>query len=151
MAKIDIRALGFPELEAQLSSIVDKAQKSIVATALRKESFRTRRRIVANILSQGLVRSGTMLKGYQAAKVRRTRAGRGLIRLGVENPTRDVLNIGPRDKFYYPYAVEFGHSGARPKPFIRPAVDEHKDASYKAIGNDIGIGIIRQAKRGKRK
>lgn len=148
MAKIDISAIGFPELEKQLGQIVDRAQKTIVATSLRKEAYRARKRISANILARGLVRTGTMLKGYQTAKVKRTRAGRGLIRVGVENPTRDVLNIDPRDKFYYPYAVEFGHARAEPKPFIRPAIDEHKDASFRAIGNDIGSGIVRQAKRG---
>lgn len=151
MPSIDIRAFGDKELEKQLGRIVEKTQKTIVAGALRKEATRAKKRIAANIVMLGLVKTGRMLAGYQTAKIRSTRVAKNLIRVGVENPVRAALGIDPQDKYYYPYAVEFGHARAEPKPFIRPAIDEHRPASFRAIGKDIGSGILRAAKRGKTK
>ena len=145
MARVDIRVLGAKELERKLGNLVEKTQKTIVATALRKETYRTRRRIVQNIVSRGLIKTRILLKGYQGAKVKRARSGKNFIRMGVENPTRAALNIAADDPYYYPYAVEFGHAGAEPKPYIRPAIDEHRDQALGRIGNDIGSGIVREA------
>lgn len=151
MPSIDIRAFGDKELEKQLGLIVDQAQKTIVSSALRKESTRAKKRIVSNIAALGLIKRGVLIAGYQAAKIRSTRVSRSLIRVGVENPTRAALGISADDPYYFPYAVEFGHARAEPKPFIRPAIDEHRPASFRAIGKDIGSGILRAAKRGKTK
>jgi HK97 gp10 family phage protein len=145
MPIVDIRAFGNRELEKKLGNVVDKAQKTIVKSALRKESNRVKKRIVANIARMDLIESGTLLAGYQSAKTKIARSGKNFIRLGVENPTREALGIAPDDPYYYPYAVEYGHVGAEEKPFIRPAIDEHKAQSYKSIGDDIGKGIEREA------
>jgi len=151
MPSIDIRAFGDKDLERQLGRIVDRTQKTIVAGALRKESNRVKKRIVANIVTMGLVDEGIMLASFQSAKTKRARSGKNFIRLGVENPTRAALGIRADDPYYYPYAVEFGHAGAEPKPFIRPAVDQHRPESFRAIGADIGAGIIRAAGKGQTK
>lgn len=145
MPIVDIRAFGNLELEKKLDRVVDKAQKTIVKSALRKESNRAKKRIVANIVRLDLIDSGMMLAGYQSAKTKVARSGKNFIRLGVENPTREALGIAPDDPYYYPYAVEYGQVGADAYPFIRPAIDEHKDQSYKSIGDDIGKGIEREA------
>ncbi len=141
---IDIRLTGFKELESKLHKLVDKTQKTIVRSAIRKEAVRAKERIVENIVSAGLIDTGVMLHAYQEAKIKS--AGKpGLIRIGVENPTRDALGIHADDEYYYPYAVEFGHGGVPGHPFIRPAIDNHKDESRKAIGEDIGKAIEKEA------
>lgn len=145
MPTVDIRAFGNKELEKKLGRLADKAQTKVVKAALRKESTRVKKRIVANIVRLDLIDEGMLLKGYQSAKTKTARSGKNFIRLGVENPTREALGIAPDDPYYYPYAVEFGHVGAEAKPYIRPAIDEHKDKSYKDIGDDIGKGIEREA------
>lgn len=142
---IDIRAIGFDHLEKKLHKLVDKTQKKIVSGALRKESTRTKRRIVANIKGQDLIKTGNMLTAFKGAKVKTAKGSRNFIRIGVENPTRDALGIAPDDPYYYPYSVEFGHGSVEPKPFIRPAVDENKTQSLYEIGQDIGKGIEREA------
>jgi len=145
MPIVDIRAFGNKELEKKLGNVVDKTQKKIVRAALRKESTRVKKRIVANIVRLDLIDSGMLLNGYKSAKTKSASSGKNFIRLGVENPTREALGIAPDDPAYYPYAVEFGHVGAEAKPFIRPAIDEHKEKSFKDIGDDIGKGIEREA------
>lgn len=146
MPSIDIRMFGDKELEKKLGRLADKKQISVVRSALRKEAKKSKDRIVSNISRLGLIDSGRMQAGYYSAKIKSTRS-RSLIRIGVENPGREFLGIPPGSKFYYPYAVEFGHPGAKPMPFIRPAIDEHRNKSFHDIGSDIGKGIVRAAKK----
>lgn len=149
MPSIDIRAFGDKELERQLGRIVDRTQKTIVAGALRKEATRVKDRIVRNIVMLGLFKTGNLVRGYSVARIRSAGGGKRFIRVGVENPDRASLDIAADDPYYYPYAVEFGHRGAEPKPFIRPAVDHHKPEAMRRIGQDIGKGIGRAVRRGR--
>lgn len=146
MPSVDIRVFGNKELDRKLGKIADKTQKTIVRGALRKEAKKTQARIASNIQRLDLIDSGMMLQAFQATKIK-SAARKGFIRVGPELPSREALGIDPGDKYYYPYAVEFGHVGADAKPFIRPAVDENKDESLRSIGTDIGKGIERQARK----
>jgi hypothetical protein len=139
-----IRGFGFEESEKKLHRLQEKVQKKIVSGALRKEARRAKQRIAENIKRLNLIDSGMLLAGYEAAPIK-SQGKPGLIRVGVVNPTREALGIDPDDKYYYPYAVEFGHAGADAKPFIRPAIDNHKRESYRQIGGDIGKSIEREA------
>lgn len=141
---VSLGVKGFAELEKKLHRIVEKTQKTIVRGALRKEAKNVQGRIVDNIQRLDLIDSGMMLAAFEATKIK-SAARKGFIRVGPELPSREALGIDPKDKYYYPYAVEFGHVGADAKPFIRPAIDEHKDQSFKDIGEDIGKRIEREA------
>ena len=145
MPNIDISILGDKELQKKLDALEKGVAAKAVRPALRKESYRTRKRIVGNIQAEGLIKTGVMVAAYAAAKVK-SAGRRGIIRIGVENPTRAQLGIDADDQYYYPYAVEFGHDDVEPKPFIRPAIDEHKPQSLAAIARDIAAGILRLAK-----
>ena len=147
MPAVDISFLGDKELEKNLEKLVDKTQKKIARQAIRKGAKRTQKRIVANIERLGLVDSGVLLNAYKNAKIRSGSNKSSFIRIGPVNPTREELGISPDDKYYYPFAVEFGHKGAKAKPFIRPAVDEHYRDEVIEIGKDIGKGIEREAKK----
>lgn len=146
MPTIDISMIGDKALQKTLNDLATKEAAKITRVALRKESYRARRRVADNIETEGLVDSGRMLAGYKSAKVK-SAGRRGLIRIGIENPTRDQLGISADDKHYYPYAVEFGHDNAPAHPFIRPAIDNHKDESYRKIGQDMADGIVRAARK----
>ncbi len=145
--KVDISVLGQRELEKALGNIVAKTQKTIVRGALRKEAKRARSRVASYITRKGLVRTGRMLAGYQNAKIASASRSRNLIRLGIVDPTRAELGIPANAKHYYPYALEYGKHGKGATPFIRPAIDNHKQKSFSDIGNDIGKGIERAASK----
>jgi HK97 gp10 family phage protein len=143
---VDISITGDKELTRKLHSLADKQQKSVVRSALRKEAKKAKDRIVSNIERLDLIDEGVMLQAFKQAKIK-SGGNRNMIRIGPENPERSALGIASDDKYYYPYAVEFGHIGAGPKPFIRPAIDQHKSKSIHDIGQDIGKGIERQARK----
>jgi len=144
VAVVSFNVKGFAELEKKLHNLVLKTQKTIVRSALRKEAVKARDRVADNILTSGLVDSGVMYTAYKQTKIKSANV-KGMIRLGPENPTREALGIDAKDKYYYPYAVEFGHIRAPAYPFIRPAIDDHKEQSINSIASDIGAGITKEA------
>lgn len=145
MPVVDISMTGDLELTKKLHKLPDRLQKKIVKAAFRKEARKIRQRIVDNIDRLDLIDTGDMRQAFRGAKVKSATKSRRLIRIGTEFPTREELGIAPNDKNFYPAAVEYGHPGAAPKPFIRPAIDDHKDKSLRDIGNDIGAGIVKEA------
>lgn len=143
---VDISITGVPELQRALRMLADKTQKRIVSHALTKESKRTKQRVVENIVRLGLIDSGNLLSAFESAAIRSANK-KSLIVKGIAIPTRAQLGISPNDPYFYPYAVEYGHKGAIPHPYIRPAIDNHKQQSIADIAQDIGSGIERAAKK----
>ena len=69
------------------------------------------------------------------------------IGVGIAMPTREELAIAPADPWYYPAAVEYGHPRAPAKAPIRRAVNAHSDEELRFIGNEIGRGVEREARK----
>lgn len=142
---VDIRVLGVPELEKELRRLEDKTQRKIVRQALRKSAKRTKDRIIDNLSGEKVqVRTGQLRQAFKDAPIRGT-TRRGFTRVGVVFPERGALGIDAKDKHYYPTAVEYGHGTVPPHPFLRPAIDEHKQSEFDRIGKDIGKAIEREA------
>lgn len=146
MPAVDLRILGDKELERAMNKLAAKTQKKVVRGALRKEATQTKKRVVANIGRLNLVDSGVMMGAFSKAKIR-SAGKKTLIRIGVVAPERAALGIHASDKYYYPNAVEFGHDLAAPKPFQRPAIDEHRGAAIARIARNIGAGIKKEARK----
>jgi HK97 gp10 family phage protein len=144
---VDISILGDKDLERKLSRIADKGQRKVVRAAMRKAATRARKRIVQNIQREGLIDTGRMMQAFKKTKIASASNNRNMIRIGPRLPTRSELGIDADAKGYYPTALEFGYALRPATPFIRPAIDDHKDDEIKAIGSDIGKGIEREVRR----
>ena len=143
----DISVLGQRELERRLRSLDYKMQGKAVRPALRNSAKRAKERIVHNLNNDRVQRqTGTLINAFAAQKpVSANR--RGQVRVGVPLPDRSSLGK-KAEPGYYPTAVEYGHvsnlGGRVPAyPYIRPAIDEHRDAEFAAIAKDIRAGIDR--------
>lgn len=144
---VDITALGDKELERQLTRLMGKTQIKVVRGALRKSATRIKKRIIKNLSGHPVgVRTGKTREAFKKQKPRKDYS-RGWERYGILLPTRAELAIEPDDKHYYPYALEYGSKGQHAKPYIRPAVDSHKEEEFAAIGKDIGKGIERELRK----
>ena len=81
----------------------------------------------------------------QRVKAFPAKGGRSL-RYGIELPTREELGIPPRGEpggdHYYPFALEYGTPTKPAFPFMRPAIDEHKQDEIQKIGDGIGRRMI---------
>lgn len=138
----DISMLGDKELVRALDKLQRKDAARILRQELRKSAGRTKTRLLRNLSGYPVaVDTGTTRDAFKKARVKSARARRGDIRLGIEMPARADLGISPTDKFYYPTAIEYGYDGVPARPFMRPAVDEHKEDEYRRIGGAIAAKI----------
>jgi hypothetical protein len=67
-----------------------------------------------------------------------------LIRVGPEFPPRAVIGVDPKDKNYWPSAIEYGSPahGIPAFPYLRPAVDEHKGEEVPKITDDMRKAVL---------
>lgn len=145
---VDISIVGDKALQRKLKRLAGKVQRKVVRVALRKAARRIRERIIQNVSGAPVgVITGEYRAAWKSSKVRAGGGKRGLIRLGIAFPSREILGIAPEDKSYYPAAIEYGHDGVPAHPHVRPAVDDNIDAERRKIGRDIGKAIEREAKR----
>ncbi len=152
-AAIDISLAGDKELLKQLANLgKPSTQKKAVRPALRKSAKRIKPRVLANLSGSPVSpKTGRLLAAMAAEKIHALTRSRGIIGAGFDLPNRESLGIDPSDKYFYPFAVEYGHvrgagkSAAPPHPFIRPAVDDNREQELNLIAADIGKGIIKQA------
>lgn len=153
MAKpiIDISVLGDKQLERDLARFVPSAQKGILRKVLRASGKRQKARLVAN-LSGGVVKpeSGRWLRATIAEPVRAIQRTRLRIGVAFSMPTRQQLGIDPKDKSFYPAAIEYGYTKkngdrvAAKRP-IRRAVDDHAKEETAILARELGQGIERAA------
>jgi len=148
MAGIDISLLGDEALSKLLARLSGPVQRRVVSKAMRASAKRIQGHVVSNLSGSPVhVRSGDLRAAFSGARVRAGKGKRGVIRLGIEWPTRDKLGIAADDPYFYPTAIEYGHARASAKPFMRPAVDDHESEEHRRIGSEIGAGIESEAGR----
>lgn len=147
-AGVDIRALGDKDLQAKLKRVEVAMQKRIVSAALRSSAARARKRVMLNLSGKVLrVRTGRTKAAFKSQKVKSFPGARaGLIRWGIALPTREELGIPPRGMpggdHYYPFALEYGSPRRAAHPFMRPAIDNHKQDEINKISNDIARRLL---------
>lgn len=155
MAKtIDISLLGDRALARKLHELPLTVGKKVLRPTLRASAKRLKAFLILN-LSGGVVspHTGRWLAAVQATPVRALKRSRTRFGAGLEMPSRAELGIDPKDKWYSPFAVEYGYTRTARAPVdvrafepIRKAVDDHAASELRTIANDIGNGIKRVAK-----
>lgn len=156
MAKplIDITVLGDKQLEKALAAMPAALQKKAVRPALREQAKRERGYIIENLSGKKVSPdTGAWLAGMKHAKIRALKRSRTMMGYRVSYPTREELGIGPTDKYFYPAAVEYGHTGNRGTVqafrVVRDAVDEHARGDFPKIARRIRRGVVEQKRKAK--
>lgn len=144
---VDIKMLGDKELERQLAKLPEASQKKPVRSAMRGSNNRLKKAIVA----AAPVATGKLKAALVATKVKSGRRSRSYLQSIWPLPRRELLGI-PQDttekkQGYYPTAVEYGTKTCPPQSYVRATVNAMHDAEVAKISDDIGKGIIREAKR----
>ncbi len=141
MSFINISLLGDKALQRKLDALPNKLAKKVMRQALREGA----RPVLASAKANAPVLTGRMKKSL---KLRAMKARRGNFGVVIMTGTREQLGIDPKDKSYYPFAVEFGFKrhNVPAHPFIRPALDDNREKSTRIIARLIGAGVLREAK-----
>ena len=149
---VDIRLIGDKRLIRALKKLPGVAQKKAVRPGLRRSAKRLKAHVVTNLSGDPVgIESGRWVAATIATPIRAMKRSRVALGVGFAMPTREELGIDPKDKWYYPAAVEYGtteRAGGRGSvPELRPirsAVDDHRAQELATIGRDIGTGIERE-------
>ena len=150
MAKpaVDITLLGDKRLERMFREIPDKAQRTVVRSALR----RVAKKVHAETMSRVPVKTGKLKAALAAENKPRLKTFPKAVVYYLNLPRRDLLGIAPDYPWYYPTHVEYGfvrQDGVTvpPHSYIRAAVDENLDVYHGMMRHDINKGIERTLRR----
>ena len=143
---------GDAELMRKFNTMDAKVQNKVVRPALRASTKRFREDVLANLSGRTVQRrTGNLLQAFTKTKVRALPRKREVLGVGLPFPERSLYDppIDPKDKHFWPAAVEYGHDGVPPHSYLRAAVDEHYRREAGLIGHSLGKGIIKQWRGGK--
>ena len=139
----DIRVLGIPELQAQLEKLAVQTQKRVLGKAMKAGAQKVLAKAKQLCPVGPVKQNGEHLRDTLRVI---TLKGRGkFIGAAVSTGSRERLGIDPKDKHYYPMALEVGHGTVAARPYMRPALDGQRDAVIAVIADEIGKGIIQEA------
>jgi hypothetical protein len=71
---------------------------------------------------------------------------RDIIGYALALPERSDLGI-EGDEEYYPAILEYGHGTVPAKSYLRATIDDNATAELRRVGDDIGKGIERKARK----
>lgn len=141
-AVVSVRVLGGKKLAKDLAALAGNVEKKIVRKALKDSAKRhSTQYVVRELLA---IRGATQRSGrerllqlaeyFQNATIK-SQGKKGLIRVGPEFPPRDAIGVDPKDKNYWPSAIEYGSPahGIPAFPYLRPAVDNNQGTEGPAI------------------
>jgi HK97 gp10 family phage protein len=140
----DISIVGDKALQRRFNRLSRGVQGKILRKVIRDGAKRAKKRVIDNLSgSPVMVQTGETRAAFEKAKIRTASRSRDSIRIGMVTPTPEELGIPQGAKHYYPFAIEYGHVRAEPRPFIRPAIDDHRKQEIAIMGREIGIKMAR--------
>jgi len=143
---LDVTMLGDRELTRLFERLPEKAQRKIYSKSIRK----TLRLINKAVHAAVPVDTGNLKALMKRARITVRKKTRTIVSLGLKLPERSDLGLddGKKDKMFWPAALEYGHNGVAPRPFIKTASDESwKSVAKNKLINELKNGIEAEAKK----
>ena len=134
---VDISVFGDKQLQRALKALPINVEKKVVRQALRKAA----KPVLDTAKSLVPVKTGALKKSLKLRALRKQK--RGQFGVQVMTGTREQLGIAADDPYYYPMAVEVGTAKAPAHPFMRPALDQNREATYRLVAELVRTGITR--------
>ena len=147
--------LGAKETEAQLRTLGRRVQQKVVKQAVRAalKPLQARARANARSISRA-GRMGPLLARHIVIKTpKRQKPGVYALHVQIRGGV-DAFRHTTKDgrEYFIPSLIEHGHgpSGEQvARPFMRPAADATRDAAKRILSQELRIGILREAIRGR--
>lgn len=147
---------GLKELQAFLDQLPAKIEANVMRAALRAGAKVVLAEAQANLASNGSVNTGTLSAGLKVS----TGSRRGVVRAVVKTSGKHAflanwVEHGTAAHFIKPKKAKslfiagllrngVNHPGAKPKPFLRPALDSQSQAALLAVGEAIKKRLNKQ-------
>lgn len=128
----DVQLHGFAELEALLRKLPEATAEKVTDNALK---------IGANVIAKDMkarvpVRTGKLRDSITVSSSRKATKNHADAVIGFKKPTSRRAHL-----------TEFGTKHSKAEPFIRPAIDSKGQEAIQKIGENMGKGIEREARR----
>lgn len=152
LQKVDGLFIDFEGFQEFLRGL-DQFPKKIKQSLLRK-AMRPAYKIVEKEARVRVPKSDkrTLMKNLKVRSItfgRKRGASKGEIGVKVAMPPRDVLNIGPKDKGYYPAILEYGapSRNIRPYAYLRKSHDNNLEKVFSFFEDKLGELIDQEAEK----
>lgn len=139
MARFEVSIVGLKHLELAFAALPARVQKKVLGPALREAA----KLFLAEAKARAPVKSGLLQRSLiiRASKRSRSRISFGVFFKNVEK----LVKYAGGKRYFYPFAVEYGHVRAPAHPFLRTAFDATKDQAARLASQLIAAGIEREA------
>lgn len=135
----DISILGDVELARMFESLTDKMQTKILQPAIGKGARLVKREADIQVRNMTQRISGKLRRGIQT-KIFRSR--KNYLLAVIRPKTREFFGIDPKDKWFYPVIVEYGHPRAAARPFMRTARNISEPKVLALIQEEIAAKLV---------
>ena len=128
----DYHMKGFSELETLLKKLPDAMAKGVVVNGLKAGG----RVLVKGMKARAPRRTGALAASPVVSSSKKATKGQAHAVVAFKKPVSRRVHL-----------TEFGTEHSRAKPFIRPTIDQDGQTAIKAIGEAMGKGIERTARK----
>lgn len=123
---------GHKVIENLLKKLPEEVAKKVTVNGLKAGA-----RVIAKGMRQRVpVKTGKLKNSITVSSAAKATKGKGLVVVGFKKPTSRRAHL-----------TEFGTERSRAEPFIRPTLDEDGAAAIKQIGEAMGRGVEREARK----
>jgi len=120
--------------DKKLIENLKKISRTASGRALRQAAKQGAEIIVQEAKRRAPVDTGTLRKSIRS-------------KFGKRSSDSVTVEIGPSSKAYYGYFVEFGTSRMAAQPFLRPAIDEHKQRAAEETKQAMVEAVLGEVRR----
>jgi len=145
---------GAKELERNLATLEKRIQKKVVRQAVRAGQKPLLARAKANAAQRVGGSMGSLLAKHIVIKApRRQRKGLYALHVTLRPGIPEFVHVTRAGRQHYiPADIEYGHGAdqaAAARPYLRPAADATKAESLRILAQQLRVGILREAIKGR--
>lgn len=144
---VELDKAALLRLQKNMEKLGTSAAMKVVRPAVRG-GIKT---IVADVKARAPVLTGRLKRSIIARRAKVRARNRGSVTdLILFNTTKypELITFGVGgERYFYPYAVEYGHGTVPPKPYLRPAFETKKRPVTQRVQREIVDGIEGAARR----
>lgn len=143
---------GAKELEALLKQMPERVAKNVTVNGLRAGARIIAKQARANVRANPSIDSRLLEKNITSRARRRSKQGSAVVAVGVARVTAMIVRKGEKNATKatpsrYAHFTEFGTKTMPAEPWLRPALDDKAVEAIAKIGEFMGRGVEREAKK----
>ena len=144
--------IGAKEIEDLLKRLPERVAKNVTVGGLRAGAAIIARQARRNVRASPSIDTQRLVRSITSRTIKRPKRGQAVVAVGVSRRLTMEVRKGRKKPMRvrpskYAHLVEFGTEHSPAEPFLRPALDEKGEEAIAKIGQVMGKGIAREARK----